>query len=224
MPDYFSHVICAQKIYDACQKKHRNLITDRTLYLLGAQGGDVFFTYKLNFKTTNLGRKLHSMNAFDLFEILEEKNPSYAAGFATHYALDCTLHPKIYGYEKESKNPLAHMLFESDLGLYVSRKYSIPRKILPRESVLSATFQLYDCIDKIEPKITVTGMERCLKRHFSYTRALFKSKKQSYTCDYNFSSLSGAVEDGVSLGVECVSQVLDRKVSRELFSRSFLER
>lgn len=224
MPDYFSHSICAQKILDACPIDVKKRITDSTLYMIGAQGGDVFFTYKLSFQKTNLGRKLHRLNTLELFEKLCEGNRSYACGFATHYALDCTLHPAIYAYENGVKSPLAHMRFESDLGLFISRKFSVPRSILPEERLLSSTFSLYDSIKRIQPRITVTGVERCLKRHFSYTRALLRSKKQEYGCNYDFHSLSGAVDDAISLGTECVESVLSGSPSKELFSRSFLEK
>lgn len=224
MPDYFSHAICAKIILENSAKNIKAAVSDHALYMLGAQGGDVFFAYKLSFKKTNLGRRMHYMSADALFDILKDTNPSYGAGFATHYALDCTLHPAIYAFENVSKLPLAHIRFENDLGLYISRKFAIPRNILPRERVLASTFAVYDCIKKIEPEVTVTGIERCLKRHFSYTRALFKSKKQEYTCDYDFSALSGAVDDAVSFASDCVKSVLSGKVSRELFSRSFLER
>lgn len=224
MPDYFSHSICAQKILEASPKDVKNRICDNTLYMLGAQGGDVFFTYKLSFKMTNPGRRLHRVNTLELFEKLCKGNLSYACGFATHYALDCTLHPAIYAYEASVKSPIAHMRFESDLGLYISRKFSVPRNIMPEERLLPATFALYDSIKHIEPKITLTGVERCLKRHFSYTRALLRSKKQEYGCNYDFHSLSGAVDDAVSLGVDCVESVLSGSPSPELFSRSFLER
>ncbi len=224
MPDYFSHAICAQKILENCTKDIKSRICDHTLYMLGAQGGDVFFAYKLNFKQTNLGRRLHRVNAVELFEILKDTNASYAAGFATHYALDCTLHPAIYAFESGTKSPLAHMKFENDLGLYISRKFAQPRNILPREKVTGATFALYDCIVKVEPEVTVTGVERCLKRHFSYTRALLKSKKQEFSINYDYRSLSGAVDDAVSLGAECVKAVVDGKVPVELFSKSFLEK
>lgn len=224
MPDYFSHSICAQKILDACPKDVKKQIDDNTLYMLGAQGGDVFFTYKLSFRMTNLGRRLHRLNVLELFEKLCQGNKSYACGFATHYALDCTLHPAIYAYESGVKSPLAHMRFESDLGLYISRKFSTPRNILPEARLLAATFTVYDSMKKIEPKLTVTGVERCLKRHFSYTRALLRSKKQEYGCNYDFHSLSGAVDDAISLGVDCVKSVLSGSPSEELFSRSFLEK
>lgn len=224
MPDYFSHAICAKIILDNCTREAKKAVADHTLYMLGAQGGDVFFAYKLSIKKTNLGRRLHSMPAAELFNVLKDENPSYAAGFATHYALDCTLHPAIYAFENNSKLPMAHQRFENDLGLYISRKFLLPRNILPRERVLGATFAVYDCIEKLEPAVTVTGIERCLKRHFAYSRALLKSKRQDYATDYDFTSLSGAVDDAVSFGVSCVDAVLSGNVSGELFSRSFLER
>lgn len=224
MPDYFSHAICAQKIYEKCDKSVKCAIDNQSLYLLGAQGGDVFFTYKLHFRKSNLGRRLHGMDPYTLFNMLASENKSYAAGFATHYALDCTLHPSIYAYENNSKSPLAHMKFESDLGLFISRKFVIQRRILPRERVLASTFAVYDSIEKIEPEVTVTGVERCLKRHFSYTRALVNGKKQTYSCDYDFHSLSGAVDDAVSFGVDCVNSVISGKLTADMFSRSFLER
>ena len=95
---------------------------------------------------------------------------------------------------------------------------------MPRERVTGATFALYDCIVKVEPEVTVTGVERCLKRHFSYTRALLKSKKQEFSINYDYRSLSGAVDDAISLGVECVKSVVEGKVPVELFSKSFLEK
>lgn len=224
MPDYFSHSICAEKIYEKLDKTYKAKICDHDLYRLGAQGGDIFFTYKLSAAKTNPGRKMHSMPAEELFEILLSGNESYCAGFATHYALDCTLHPAIYAYEGTSKSPLAHVNFERDLGLYISRRFATPRRIIPRERVLAATFPLYDCVKKIDTAITVTGVERCLKRHFAYTRTLYKLKRSDYKLDYDYSALSGAVDDGVSLGVDCVSSVLDGKINGELFSRSFLEK
>lgn len=224
MPDYFSHAICAKIILDKCSKEEKKAVADHTLYMLGAQGGDVFFAYKLSFKKTNLGRRLHNMPARELFAILKDENPSYAAGFATHYALDCTLHPAIYAFESQSKLPMAHIRMENDLGLFISRKFAIPRNILPRERVMGATFALYDCIEKVEPEVTVTGVERCLKRHFSYTRALLKAKRQEYSTDYDFTSLAGAVDDAVSLGTSCVKAVLSGNITEELFSRSFLEK
>ncbi len=224
MPDYFSHSICAQIILENCDKEIKERVSDRTLYLLGAQGGDVFFAYKLSFYQSNLGRRIHSMPAERLFNLLCGANDSYVAGFATHYALDCMLHPIIYAFERGSKKPLAHLRFENDLGLFISKKYSVPRKILPYERIMGTTFTVYDALARVQPLITLTGVERCLKRHFSYTRTLLRTKKQTYTFPYDYSSLSGAVDDAVSFGCECVKSVISGNISPELFSRSFLER
>lgn len=221
MPDYFSHAICAQKILENCNKKTRSAISDLSLFYLGAQGGDVFFTYKLKLGQSNLGRKLHTISAAELFSALAQADVSYACGFATHYAMDSTLHPVVFAFEKSSRTPFAHMRFEADLGLYISRKYGVTRRILPKDKVMSATFKLYDSIKKIEPQITLTGVERCLKRHFVFSREMLKRKHTTYTLDYDFSSLSGAVEDGVSLGISCVEAILEGNIDGELFSNSF---
>jgi hypothetical protein len=224
MPDYFSHYIIADKIYEKLQRKDKLKIESKTLYLLGAQGGDVFFTYNAHFAKSNLGRELHAKDPKELFEKLVEGNLSYAAGFATHYALDSTLHPAIYAFEEGKRSPLTHLSFESDLGLYISRKYSSPRKILPKSCVVGATFVIYDSIKKVEDGITVTGVERCLKRHFSYTRITYKNKRQTYKYEYDYSTLSGAIEDAVEFGVQAVSCVLKKEIPADIFSRSFLQK
>lgn len=224
MPDYFSHAICAERIYEKLSKEYKTAVGEHDLYRLGAQGGDVFFAYKLSLNKSNLGRQLHNIPAAELFEILRLGNLSYAAGFATHYALDCSLHTVIYAFESSSRTPLAHLKFENDLGLYISRRFATPRKIMPRDRVLAATFPVYDSIKNIEPQITVTGVERCLKRHFAYTRTIYKSKRQDYKFDYDYSSLAGAVDDAICFGVDCVRSVIDGNISAEKFSRSFLER
>ncbi len=224
MPDYFSHSVCAEKIYEKMDKPHRAAISEHDLYRLGAQGGDVFFAYKLSAQKDNLGRRMHAMNVQELFDILLGGNLSYAAGFATHYALDSALHPAIYAFENSTRSPFSHLNFEKDLGLYISRKYATPRKIMPRERVLAATFPIYDSVKGVEPLITVTGVERCLKRHFAYTRTVYKTKRSDYKFGYDYSALSGAVDDAVAFGAECACSVLDGKVDEKLFSLSFLEK
>lgn len=224
MPDYFSHCITAELIYENLDREHKKLIEDKTLYLLGAQGGDVFFAYNLKLSKTNLGRKLHCIPAAELFASLCQGDKSYLAGFAAHYALDCTLHPAVYAFENTTKSPMAHIAFESDLGLYISRKYAVPRKILPREKVVGATFPVYDSVKLLDDGVTVTGVERCLKRHFTYTRYVYRNKKQTYKFDYDYASLSGAVEDGVRFGKEAVTRALDGDIDEAVFSRSFLEK
>lgn len=223
MPDYFSHLITAEKIYERLDGMHRRMITSENAYYLGAQGGDVFFTYNYKFSKSNLGRTLHMLPAEEVFNALCYGNPSYAAGFAAHFALDCTLHPIVYAYEATRNHPFAHQKFESDLGLYISRLYGIRRKILPRERVLSCTSAVYDSVKLIEPYVTVTGVERCLKRHFGYTRYLFRTKKQNYKCNFDFPSLAGAIDEAVALGVRAAACALDKNIEKEIFKKQFLQ-
>ncbi len=223
MPDYFSHIIVAEKVLERLSGEQKKQIPSTTLYFLGAQGGDVFFAYNYKFSKTNLGRALHRLSAEEVFSKLMQGNPSYAAGFATHYALDATLHPAVYAYEAAHSAPFAHQKMESDLGLYISKFYGMRRRILPREAVLSCTGAVYDSIKLLEPAVTVTGIERCLKRHFSYTRYLFKTKKQAYKCNCDYASLAGAIEDAIDLGVKAVGCVLDKKIDAEVFEKEFLQ-
>lgn len=223
MPDYFSHGVCAEIVYEKLDINSRLRIADKTLYLLGAQGGDVFFAYSIKPTKTNLGRCLHKLDAKELFEKLIVGNISYTAGFAVHYALDCTLHPAIYAYESTKRSPLAHTRFENDLGLYISRKYGLRRRIIPRERVLACTSPVYDTMKRVEPLITVTGVERCLKRHFAYSKFLFRTKRQNYKCDYDFAMLNENIESAVALGADAVKSILDGKVDENIFSRNFLQ-
>ena len=223
MPDYFTHAIAAQKVYESLEKAYRQKIDNADLYLLGAQGGDLYFTYNLNYRA-NAGRKLHNADNLELFGALAEHNAIYAARLATHYAMDCTLHPAIYAFERISRVPFAHLRFENDLGLFVSRYFAIPRRILPRERILAQSKSVYGAICAVLDGATEKGVERCLKRHFAYTRAIFSAKRDDYVFRYDYSSLSGAVADGISLGAECVRAVFDGNISPSLFGKSFLEK
>ena len=186
MPDYFTHSILSQEIFERLDRSHRLMITDRKLYALGAQGGDVLFMYNLN-RRRNLGRSLHMYDAAGTFEKLKGANPSYAAGYATHYALDSALHPAVYAFAEKCRAPFAHLAFERDIGLYVSRRTGVPRKIMPREDVCGAAEAVYDAISRLLPQITPEGTVRCLKRYFAYTRAIYMRKRQTYSFDYDYS-------------------------------------
>ena len=222
MPDYFSHNIAAEKIYENLPANCREKISSHTLYLLGAQGGDVFFTYNLILTKNNLGRDMHRRNAYDIIQKLSCGNLSYAAGFAAHYALDSNLHPAVYAYENSHHSPLSHFNFESDLGLYMSKLYNMRRSIIPREKLLACTGALYDSVKNIEERVTITGIERCLKRHFAYTRYLYKRKSSEYKCAYPFEDLEWMVESALAMGVECVGAVLRQDIPSALFSSPFL--
>ncbi len=222
MPDLFTHSILSDIIYEQLEKTVRDRICDRKLYALGAQGGDVFFMYNLN-KNSNLGRRLHALDAQFVFENLCKSNPSYAAGFATHYAVDSTIHPAVYAFESTSHAPFAHLAFEKDLGLYVSRKFSMPRKILPKDDVCGAAFTIYDAVRRLDESITLAGVERCLKRYFAYSRAVYARKKQTYKFDYDYSSLSPLIGQAIECGVRAVGCVIDKDIDPQVFSRQFLQ-
>ena len=224
MPDYFTHVIAADKIYERLNVDLKHKINSRTLYILGAQGGDVFFAYNMKLSRSNLGRLLHQREPVELFRKLYLGNSSYAAGFATHYALDSVIHPYVYDYEGTKRSPLAHQTFEKDIGLYVSKFYRIRRTILPREYVLASTGPIYDSIKLVSPTVTLTGVERCLKRHFNYTRYLYRTKKQTYKCQYDFSVFAGAIEEGIALGVKAVECVLTGDIDPVVFGKEFLQK
>ena len=67
MPDYFSHIIIAEKILERLDGAYKKKITSTNLYYVGAQGGDVFFAYNFKFSKTNLGRALHKLSAEEVF-------------------------------------------------------------------------------------------------------------------------------------------------------------
>lgn len=224
MPDYFSHGVAAEIIYEKLDISYKRKITSKPLYLLGAQGGDIFFAYSIKPTKSNLGRCLHRKNALYLFGKLAQGNPSYAAGFATHYAMDCTLHPAIYEYESTKRSPLAHGSFENDLGLYMSKKYNVRRTILPREKVLECTAAVYDSIKPVEPLITLTGVERCLKRHFSLTRFMYRTKRLEYKCGYDFADMQDDIDRALALGAEAVKCVLDGNIDPQVFDKEFLQK
>lgn len=224
MPDYFSHGVAAEVIYEKLDIKYKRLISSKPLYTVGAQGGDIFFAYSVTPTKNNLGRALHNTDAVELFKKLIKGNLSYCAGFATHYALDSVLHPYVYDFETTKRSPLTHVNFENDLGLYISRKYQTPRNIIPKDVLLSCTGAVYDSVKHLEPLVTVTGVERCLKRYFTYSRFLFKTKRQKYKLDYDFSTLDEDIEQAIETGLKACECILKGEVPQEIFSKSFLEK
>ena len=223
MPDYFTHSIMADVIFERLQKDVRDRISERKLYALGAQGGDVFFMYNAS-RANNLGRRMHAMDAKEVFAALKEGNLSYAAGWATHYALDCTVHPFVYAYEETHKGAFLNQRYERDFGLYVSRRCNMRRMILPRERVLDCTFAACDSVKRLLPYINAAGTASCLKRHFAYTLRQFKSKKQQFELDCDYSETYKAFERGLELGVKCVESALDKNIDGEIFNKSFLQK
>lgn len=224
MPDYFTHCIAAECIYGGLKENYRRQIAaKKTEYLLGAQGGDVFFFYGMSYKN-NVGRMLHHADACKLFEQLSKGDTAYCAGWATHYALDCTVHPFVYAYEGAHRGLLLHQRYERDLGLYVSRKRGVRRTIMPREKMLACTFTVCDTVKKAVPYISAAGTARCLERYYFYTRRLFKSKKLEFSLDCDYSQPYRAFERSIELGIRAVECVLDGDIDPEVFNKSFLQK
>ena len=224
MPDYFTHITGAELIFEKLDAEQRKIISrDKTLYLLGAQGGDIFFFYGLDYRH-NAGRMLHRMDAKELFEKLLKGNRAYCAGWATHYALDCTIHPFVYAYENTHRGVFLHQKYERDFGLYVSRKTQMRRIILPKEKLMECTLAVCDSIRNVLPYVTPAGTAACLKRHFIYTRRQFRTKKQEYTLNCNYGETYKAFERSLDLVEKAAECLLDGKIDAEIFSKSFLQK
>ena len=222
MPDYFTHAILAGAIYEGLDSRERAKITDKKLYFLGAQGGDAMFFYRLSRKN-NLGRSLHRQHPTEMFLKLLGTHPAYAAGWATHYAADSTLHPAVYAFERASRAPFAHLAFERYLGLYVSQKFSCPRKIMPKDDLLSCKDEVFSALSALGCDVTEQGVERGLERYFCYTRSVYARKRQSYKFDYDYPSLAPLVDGAVQKGIRAATCVLEGRVDGELFAASFLQ-
>ena len=215
MPDYFTHYIAAEEIFSALGGGYREIIArDKELYLLGAQGGDVFFFYGISYKN-NAGRLLHREQPQILFERLKEGNAAYCAGWATHYALDSCVHPFVLAYEGAHRGAFLHQKYD------VSRRAGVRRMILPREKVLACTFAVCDSIKKVLPYVTAAGTASCLKRHYAYTRRQLKTKKQEFELDCDYSQTYKAYQNGVALGVRAVQCVLEKDIDEEVFAKGF---
>lgn len=225
MPDFFSHCILAELIYNNLNEKHKRKITSRALYSLGAQGGDVFFTY--NFSPTsryNVGKLIHHLDAEKLFKVLSIGDASYVCGFATHYAVDSVMHPFVYDFEKKNKKPFSHFSFESDLGVYLSDKFAIPRRILCPQSLSSCVFTVYDTMKRALPFITVSGVEKCLKKYYAAIKYQYKFRRVKIKEKFDFSILDEEISRCINLGTHAVENVLDGDVERNgVFKYSFLQ-
>ncbi len=224
MPDYFTHLIIAEKIYDRLPNSVRSRIVPHERYLLGSQGGDLFFFYKATPTSANIGRKLHLMSAENVFSALLKGDFTYCAGYATHYALDCTLHPDVYAYSEARYGIITHQSFEEDLGLFASRRYNLMRQILTLEDMLECVYPVYTSMRLVEPNLSLSGVERCIKRFFTYTKHLYDRKKNIFRNDFPYSSLYLKLEQAISLGVKAIISLSEGKVDKTVFSKSFLER
>ena len=77
---------------------------------------------------------------------------------------------------------------------------------------------------KKQDSITVTGVERCLKRHFLWTKFAYRTKRLEYKCAYDFNKLSGKIDESINLGIQAVKCVLDKQLDPDIFVKEFLQK
>ena len=106
MPAAVSHYLLAERVYAALLEYQPQLDIDRTAFLWGACGPDIFFLhrampYQKGRSLKDYGTKTHNMNADKMINYFigyarshqSDAAMSYALGFITHYAFDSTVHP-----------------------------------------------------------------------------------------------------------------------------------
>ncbi len=218
--------MAADAIYDRLPKAYQDRITDKDLYLLGSQGGDLYFFYNNFLSSKNVGRMLHQRDAMELFTTFQAGTPSYIAGFATHYAMDSVLHPYVYQCQDERHGTFFfHMRFEADLGLYISRVLNVPRDRMDPDIIQSKTEIIYENLKLVDDRATPEGMVKGMKGFEKYVQHFYKAEKDYYKVKhYDFDSLHDPLMRGIDKGVLCVQQVLDNTMDPELFSAGFSDR
>ena len=127
VPSLFTHTLIAEDVLARLPENVRAAAKDLPAFLLGAQGGDVFFFCRAKDgggKRRNLGRSLHREDVYARFCALAEAarragDFSYAAGYVCHYAADTIFHPYVYALcaqlSAENARVHWHTCIESDL-------------------------------------------------------------------------------------------------------------
>lgn len=123
MPAVVSHYLLAEEVFDTLSQSCPNMELNRTAFIWGASGPDIFFSHRLfpwqrgkSLRTT--GTELHNTPADKIINCFmsyaRNKNDtisaSYTFGFVTHYAFDSTAHPFVLYFADmmSQKQPLKH--------------------------------------------------------------------------------------------------------------------
>ncbi len=222
MPDYFSHKITAEVIYGKLPEEVQKKITSKDTYLLGAQGGDLYFFYKFTPTKSNMGISMHHMDPKVVFEALLQGDFSYLAGFCTHYALDSKFHPPVYDFAK-GHGFMTHVRLEADLGRYFSEKFKINRDIIDWDRVILCKQPILESITKLVPSITDKKLERGMKRHYRYTIRMKKGCKDKYKTKYNFSLFDSPTVEAVDFAVKLICEMSKGHLPKSDLKAGFLE-
>ena len=141
MPAQYTHQLLAEKIFGLLPEDIRQKISDFPAYYLGAQGGDIYYFFRMRQgKYKNLGTRLHNRDVFAVFNAFKKAAErgdasvcSYIAGYITHYAGDTVFHPFVYALVERfaARQPhwkgKRHAYIESDLDAYfIEREKNIP--------------------------------------------------------------------------------------------------
>ncbi len=106
MPAIVSHYLLAERVYGTLSPYCAALNDQRTAFLWGASGPDIFFTHRLlpwqtGKSLRSFGSKMHNMPAEKIINYFmsyannshSDAAVAYTLGFVTHYAFDSTAHP-----------------------------------------------------------------------------------------------------------------------------------
>ncbi len=210
MPDYFTHDMIADKILASLSEGDRAKITDVTMFKLGSQGGDMFFFYDIFHG--NMGSALHKASLEDTYAVLFELEPSYAAGYAAHRAMDDTVHPEIYANQDTARGHFKHIKFEADLGLYVSRKFGMERTTLTKKELYAKREKIEKVAETFERMLGKKHSRRKIRRDIwgflMYMRVFKRYRKKKYRCRYDFSLMDAKVDEGLANAKAAAERIL----------------
>lgn len=211
MPYLYTHQFICEKVKAQLPERTQKYVTKLPEYYLGAQGGDIFYLYKLQECSKNLGKYLHRANIKKTFSCFlksaREENASvrsYIAGYITHYAADTVFHPYIYNLlktyktEKDGFKGNRHALIESDIDSYFTQtflgiapnEYQYPFELSQVD--LKDIFNLIDDATSSRTKkhLSYSAFKRSVKNFFKYSAmAVDKSgikKKIVFGAEYIF--------------------------------------
>ena len=177
MPSYYAHYKFAEEVCGRLPDKLKTIAeNNKTLYLIGAHGPDIFFYYKPLKKNpvNSLGNDMHQEHAAPFFERAadvvshsrdRDASLAYIFGFITHFMLDSACHG--YVAEKMRESGVSHTAVETDFDRELMIADGLdPLRIKPVSYVLSekeyaeviAEFFSIDADDIIK---ALKSMKRC---------------------------------------------------------------
>lgn len=212
MPALITHQIIAEK---TAKLFSQDTIKDLPHFYLGAQGGDIFYTYKYLTlkKRVNFGIALHRNDIYKTFEnfrkYLQNSTDfaafSYVLGYITHYAGDITFHPFVYylinmherlqSDDAVRANDKIHYLIESDIDVFLLQTekgegedyvYPLSQKQINTNSLYALYQKIY--FDLCGEELSENSFKRAIKRFFLLNRLLSDKKQRKRQMIFNLES------------------------------------